>query len=286
MCSHLAVCVSRRRPPTCLARRVPEIGDDHRNHAAPQRKPNPASQKSHLTKTLLWTCKLFRKSDSNFADFLFVGRSVGNSRVCRVKSFEIQQSTRIDRIARNPYTLPVKKKDLRNYRSWRGSRRTTRKKTRSKWRLGGHTSPFQTGGRSRNQKYPSLWGVTAENSTNVYFTNAVPFFPWEQHLLGADDRSFRRWCWDGQETRNVTVVGISNQTIDLSFSSPTKKRTDSWSTRKTIRRSYLTLWKDSWKKAWRKTIDKHPPAKPTHFKGKQSFSLMNSSSLGWVIAKR
>ena len=37
---------------------------DHRNHAAPQRKPNPASQKSHLTKTLLWTCKLFRKSDS------------------------------------------------------------------------------------------------------------------------------------------------------------------------------------------------------------------------------
>ena len=52
-----------------------------------------------------------------FADFLFVGRSVGNSRVCRVKSFEIQQSTRIDRIARNPYTLPVKKKDLRNNRS-------------------------------------------------------------------------------------------------------------------------------------------------------------------------
>ena len=102
----------------------------------------------------------------------------------------------------------------------------------------------------------------------------------EQHLLGADDHSFRRWCWDGQEIRNV---GISNQT--LSFSSPTKIRTDSWSTRKTIRRSYPTLWKDSWKKAWRKTVDKHPPAKPTHFKEKQSFSLMNSSSLGWVIAK-
>ena len=49
---------------------------------------------------------------------------------------------------------------------------------------------------------------------------------------------------------------------------------------------HLTLWKDSWKKAWRKTSDKHPPAKPTHFKEKQSFSLMNSSSLGWVIAKR
>ena len=41
-----------------------------------------------------------------------MGRSVGNSRVCPVKSFEIPQSTRIDRIARNPYTLPVKKKDL------------------------------------------------------------------------------------------------------------------------------------------------------------------------------
>ena len=73
-----------------------------------------------------------------------MGRSVGISRVCRVKSFEIQQSTRIDRIGRNPYTLPVKKKDLQNYRSWRASRRTTRKKTRSRWRLGEHTSPFET----------------------------------------------------------------------------------------------------------------------------------------------
>ena len=51
---------------------------DHQNHAAPQRKPNPDSTKSHLTKTLLWTCKLFRKSVF-FADFLFVGRSVGSS---------------------------------------------------------------------------------------------------------------------------------------------------------------------------------------------------------------
>ena len=125
---------------------------DHRNHVAPQSKPNPASQKSHLTKTLLWRCKLFRKSDSFFADFLFVGRSVGISRVCQVKSFEIQQSTRINRIARNPYTLPVKKKDLQNYRSWRASRRTMRKKMRSRWRQGEHTSPFETGGRSRNQK--------------------------------------------------------------------------------------------------------------------------------------
>ena len=39
-----------------------------------------------------------------------MGRSVGNSKVCRVKSFEIQQSTRIDRIVSNPYTLPVKKR--------------------------------------------------------------------------------------------------------------------------------------------------------------------------------
>ena len=116
-----------------------------------------------------------------FADFLFVGRSVGNSRVCRVKSFEIQQSTRIDRIARNPYTLPVKKKDLRNYRSWRGSRRTTRKKTRSKLNGDWESTPVpsrQAGDRETRSSYPSLWGVTAENSTKVYFTNAVPFFPW------------------------------------------------------------------------------------------------------------
>ena len=164
MCSHLAVCVSRRRPPTYLARRVPEIRDgsslikssipgSSKSRCSMHKENQTLPLKNHpLTKTLLWTCKLSRNSDSFFADFLFVGRSVGNSRVCRVKSFEIQQSTRIDRIARNPYTLPVKKKDLRNYRSWRGSRRTTRKKTRSKWRLGEHTSPFQTGGRSRNQK--------------------------------------------------------------------------------------------------------------------------------------
>ena len=49
----------------------------------------------------------------------------------------------------------------------------------------------------------------------------------EHHFLGADDRSFRRWCSDGQETRNVC---LSNQT--LSISSPTKIRTDSWFRRK------------------------------------------------------
>ena len=50
------------------------------HHVAPQRKPNPASQKSHWTTTLLWTCKLFQISDSFFADF--------RGSVCRVEKFQ------------------------------------------------------------------------------------------------------------------------------------------------------------------------------------------------------
>ena len=81
----------------------------------------------------------------------------------------------------------------------------------------------------------------------------------EHHLLGADDRSFRRWCSDGQTTRNVY---LSNQT--LSFSSPPKIRSDSWIRRKKKQRSNLPLWKNSWKSMdwWRKT--KHSLAKRTH----------------------
>ena len=155
--------------------------------------------------TLLWTCKLFRKSDSFFAGFLFVGS------VCRVKSFEIQLSMRINRIARNPYTLPVNKKDLRIYRSWRGSRHTTRKKrgANGDW----ESTPVlsrQAGDQETRSSYPSLWGVTAEKSTNVYFTNAMPFFPWIVEGTafawgGWPLLAFRRLCWDGQETRNVCI---------------------------------------------------------------------------------
>ena len=89
------------RPPTCLwpdgspkyamvLRWSNHRARDHQKHVAPQRKPNPASQKSYLTKTLLWTCnfvcKLFLKSDSFSQNF--VGRSVGISRICRVREFQ------------------------------------------------------------------------------------------------------------------------------------------------------------------------------------------------------
>ena len=65
---------------------------DRQNHVAPQSKPNPASQKSNLTKTLLSACKLFMKSDIFFADF--------RGSVCQnfeyqsgKKTFKIQPST-------------------------------------------------------------------------------------------------------------------------------------------------------------------------------------------------
>ena len=48
---------------------------DHRNHVAPRRKPIPASQRSQLTKTLLWTCKLFQ-NQTVFSQ-AFMCRSVG-----------------------------------------------------------------------------------------------------------------------------------------------------------------------------------------------------------------
>ena len=80
-----------------LARWVPEIrnhspllnrrSQDRRNHVAPKSKPNPVSQKPNLTKTLLWACKLFLKSD--IYSRTFVGRFVGISRpISRVKEFQ------------------------------------------------------------------------------------------------------------------------------------------------------------------------------------------------------
>ena len=59
---------------------------DHRNHVAPRRKPIPASQRSQLTKTLLWTCKLFQNQTVFWQTFIC--RSVGISRICRLKKFQ------------------------------------------------------------------------------------------------------------------------------------------------------------------------------------------------------
>ena len=119
---------------------------DHRNHVAPRRKPIPTSQRSQLTKTLLWTRNLFQ-NQTVFSP-TFMCRSVGISRICRLKKFQ------------NP--------TVHAYRSYRKEsayavseisrsgaiRRTTRTKTTSRWRLGEYISlsPFETGGRSRNQK--------------------------------------------------------------------------------------------------------------------------------------
>ena len=265
---------------------------------------------------------------------MFVGRSVGISRVCRVKSFEIQQSTRINfRRGENnfisrevsqiaglskgkrekkpcfdssigscvracvtearatvyvcvhmPKECVCERKDVhaccrkKLAAQQRVSIVSQGNRTRCQWgkRTSGSTeaeeqaaarrerkrgadgdwesTPVpsrQAGDRETRSSCPSLWGVTAENSTNAVFHRRRAFLSVNCRgnsiclgsLLGADDRSFRRWCSGGQATRNVC---LSNQT--LSISSPTKTRTDSRSTRKTKQRVYLPLWKDSWKK--------------------------------------
>ena len=112
------MCVWRRRPPTCFWPDgspkfvVVLCWSNHRsrdrpNYGAPKSKPNPASQKLNLTKTLLWAyaCKLFLKSD--IFSKTFVGRpSVGVSRISWVSK---PNSAHIDRIPRNLYTLSVRR---------------------------------------------------------------------------------------------------------------------------------------------------------------------------------
>ena len=106
------MCVSRRRPPTCL---WPDGSPkfkiifgwsnprslDRRNHGAPKTEPNPDSHKPHLTfESFSYNRRVF------FGDFLWS--------VCRhfedlssKTSFEIQP-TRIDCLSRNPHTVRCK----------------------------------------------------------------------------------------------------------------------------------------------------------------------------------
>ena len=63
-------------------------------------------KKPYLTTTLLWTCKLFLKSNS-FSQ-TFVGRTVGTSRICRLKKVSESNGPRINHFPRNPHTLSVR----------------------------------------------------------------------------------------------------------------------------------------------------------------------------------
>ena len=129
----------------------------------------------------------------------------------------------------------------------------------------------QASDRETRSSFPSLWGVTAENSTNVYFTDTVSFFLWIVDrgniiCLGRMTAPFEgAWCSDGQETRTWDVC-LSNQT--LSFSSPTKIITDK--TNKNTAQLSATL-KRQLKKAWRRT--KHPLAKRTHRRTDQRLAI-------------
>ena len=85
------------------------LSPDRRNHGAPESKPNPASPKPHLTRTLLWTCtKAFPKIGQYFSH-TFVGRTVSTSRICRVKKFQ-NPTVHVAIVSpNNPHTLSTQR---------------------------------------------------------------------------------------------------------------------------------------------------------------------------------
>ena len=60
--------------------------DDRNRSRCSAKKTIPAFQRSQLTKTLLWTCKLFQNQTVFWQTFMC--RSVGISRICRLKKFQ------------------------------------------------------------------------------------------------------------------------------------------------------------------------------------------------------
>ena len=118
--------------------------------------------------------------------------------------------------------------------------RTTRTKTRSRRRLGEHISlsPFETGGRSRNQKQlpVTLRSHRGEKHADVYFTETVPFFPWV-----VEGTSF---AW-GLKKKHSAAICHSEKTpekgIPTLIRHPPEKRTHRyWSTARDRQRSETT----------------------------------------------
>ena len=134
---------------------------DHRNHVAPRRKPIPASQRSQLTKTLLWTCKLFQ-NQTVFSQ-TFICRSVGISRICRLKKFQnptvhAYRSYRKESAYAVSEEIGLQKRSNPHHENKNEERDGVLKGTS----VG--VPSRQAGDRETRSSYPSLWRVTEEKT--------------------------------------------------------------------------------------------------------------------------
>ena len=191
---------------------IPFPGSSH-SHAAPQRKPNPASQKLHLTTTLPWTCKLFLNL-TIFADF--------RGLVCRVK--KVQNSTvHANQSYRKESAYTVsEEKDLQKLKS---KSPHDEKETEEHVEAGrAHQVPSrQAGDRKTRSGYPSVWGVKAENKLSITmdFTDVHRAFLSVNCLgnsifLGRMTAPFKRGS-DGQETRSVFLSATLKRQLKKSM---------------------------------------------------------------------
>ena len=147
---------------------------DHQNHVAPRRKPIPASQRSQLTKTLLCYVS-FSKIRQFFADF--------HVSVCWY--FE---DTSVKKVSKsNSPRVSIVSQRIRIRCQWRNRSPEAEQSAPREQKRGADgdlesTSVWvpsrQAGDREIRSSYPSLWGVTEEKNTDVYFIETVPFFPW------------------------------------------------------------------------------------------------------------
>ena len=150
---------------------------DHRNHVAPRKKPIPASQRSQLTKTLLWTCKLFQ-NQTVFSQTFMCRSQCRCSRICRLKKFQ-NATVHAYRSYRKESAYAVSEEIDLQKRSNPPHHENKNEEQMETWRA--HQSAWvpsrQAGDPETRSSYPSLWGVTEEKNAHAYFTETVPLFP-------------------------------------------------------------------------------------------------------------
>ena len=158
MCSHF---IGRVRIPVpasnmLMAQQVTEI----RNRPSMIKSLIPGSSKlrcsTKQTRPSLSKMPLNPKIGQFFSQ-TFVGQSVGNSRIYRVKEFQNPTCPHVPIVSlgirwrKESADAVSKEKDLQKLEA-EEQPAARRQKMRSRWRLGEHTNPFEPGRRSRNQK--------------------------------------------------------------------------------------------------------------------------------------
>ena len=149
---------------------------DHRNHVALRRKPIPASQRSQLTKTLLWTCKLFQNQTVFSQTFMCL--FVGISRICRLKKFQ-NPTVHAYRSYRKESAYAVSEEIDLQKRSNPPHHENKNEEQMETWRA--HQSESLRDRRAIEK--PEAVTRHSEESqrrknAHVYFTETVPLFPW------------------------------------------------------------------------------------------------------------